>query len=191
MLSLCRYVAHLQDVSGPQGGVTWDDVPTASVRSVGVFQGIGCGVSPEREGEGRRVGPVAVKEKIFEVEHMNSVSMPSTLFVGAGTDEGRFTVRAGRVKLRRPLLGLGLRACGACSEVWDDAEVDIMGILRRASLSWSVKIMVGSGSSDRCRCVVFPLLCCVVWLKETERLIPSSLCASERDALWPGDRVSD
>jgi hypothetical protein len=82
-------------------------------------------VSPKREGEGR-VGPVAVKEKIFEVEHMNSVSMPSTLFVAAGTDAGRFNVRAGRVKLRLPLLGL--RARGACSGVWDDAGVDIMGV---------------------------------------------------------------
>jgi hypothetical protein len=108
-------------------GGTLDDIPTASVRSAGVFQGIGCDVSPEREGEGRRVGPVAVKEKIFELEQTNSVSMPSALFVETGTEAGRFTVRAGRVKLR--LLLLGLSAGGACSRAWDDAGVDIMGVL--------------------------------------------------------------
>jgi hypothetical protein len=103
----------------PSTGGPWDDIPTASVRSVGVFHGVGCDVSP--------AGPVAVKEKIFELEHMNSVSMPSALFVEAGTDAGRFTVRAGSVKLRLPLLGVG--AGGACPQAWDDAGVDIMGVL--------------------------------------------------------------
>ena len=83
-------------------------------------------MSPERAGKGRRVGAVAVKEKIFELVQMNSVSMPSTLFDGAGTDAGRCAVRAGRVKLR--LLLLGLRARGACSGAMDDAGVDIMGV---------------------------------------------------------------
>jgi hypothetical protein len=71
-------------------------------------------------------GPVAVKEKIFELEHMNSVSMPSALFVEAGTEAGRFAVRAGSVKLRLPLLGVG--AGGACPQAWDDAGVDMVGV---------------------------------------------------------------
>jgi hypothetical protein len=86
------------------------------VRSVGVFHGVGCDVSP--------AGPVAVKEKIFELEQMHSVSMPSALFAEAGTDAGRIAVRAGSVKLRLPGVGAG----GACPQAWDDAGVDIMGV---------------------------------------------------------------
>lgn len=85
-------------------GNTWDDVPTASVRSVGVVQGITCDASvlalPDREGDSRLEGTAAVKETIFDVVQRNSVSMPSALFGDAGTDVGR-VVRAGSVKLRR------------------------------------------------------------------------------------------
>ena len=95
-------------------GGTWDDMPTASVRSVGVFHGIGCHVSPWRSGEGRRAEPAVEKDKIVELEHTNSVSMPSALFVEAGTDAVLFAARVGRVKLLRPLTGLlALRADGA------------------------------------------------------------------------------
>ena len=86
---------------------TWDNIPTASVRSVGVFHCIGCDVSPDRAGESRRAGPAVVKETILELEHTKSVSMPSTLFVGAGTDVGLFAF-AGSVKLRLTLVA------GAC-----------------------------------------------------------------------------
>jgi hypothetical protein len=61
-------------------------MPTASVRSVGVFHGIGCHASPCRSGEGRRAATAVVKEKILQLEQTNSVSMPSALCVEAGTD---------------------------------------------------------------------------------------------------------
>lgn len=110
-------------------GDRWDDIPTASVRSVGVFHGIGCDVSPEREGESRRAGPAVVKEKILELEHTNNVSMPSVVFLDAGTDSVLRIARAGSVKLRLELLGL--RADGACSgcACWDEAGIVIMGVL--------------------------------------------------------------
>lgn len=111
-----------------QPGDTWDGIPTASVRSVGVFHGIGCAASPEREGDRRRAGPAVVKEKILELEHTNSVSMPSALFAdGAGTDVVLRAVRAGSVKLRLELLGL--RADGACSGCWDEAGIVIIDFL--------------------------------------------------------------
>lgn len=73
------------------------------------------------------MGPCVVKEKILESEHTNSVSMPSALAVGAGTDEVLFAARAGRVKLRLPLLAW--TAAGACPGCWDEAGTDMMGCL--------------------------------------------------------------
>jgi hypothetical protein len=70
-----------------------------------------------------------VKEKILELEHTNSVSMPSAVFLEAGTDSVLRVARAGSVKLRRELLGL--RADGACSgcACWDGAGIVIVGVL--------------------------------------------------------------
>jgi hypothetical protein len=88
---------------------------------------MGCVASPEREGDSRRAGPAVVKEKILELEHTNSVSMPSALLLDAGTDVVLRAARAGSVKLRLELLGL--RADGACSGCWDEAGIVIMGFL--------------------------------------------------------------
>ena len=86
-------------------------------------------MSPERAGESRRAGPAVVKEKILELAHTNSVSMPSAVFLDAGTDSVLRVARAGSVKLRLELLGL--RADGACSGCgcWDEAGSVIMGAL--------------------------------------------------------------
>lgn len=105
-------------------GHTRDDIPTARVRSVGVFHCIGRDVSPDRPGESLRAGPAVVKETILEFEHTKSVSMPSTLLADAGTDVGRFAF-AGSVKLRLTLVA---GACSGCC--CDEAGVDMMRMLR-------------------------------------------------------------
>jgi hypothetical protein len=69
-----------------------------------------------------------VKEKILELEHTNSVSMPSALCVDAGTELVLFAMRAGSVKLRLPVL---LESAVGASGVFAEAEGDDMaGVLR-------------------------------------------------------------
>lgn len=109
-------------------------MPTASVRSVGVFHAMGCHASAEREGEGRRADAGVVKEKILQSEHTKSVSMPSAQAADAGTEVVLLGARAGRVKLLLllllppPLPGMTVTADGAPSGgCWDDAGRDMAG----------------------------------------------------------------
>ena len=91
-----------------------NDIPTASVRSVGVCHAMWLPLPVVgREGEPRPAGPAVANETILECGHMKSVSMPSALLVDAGAGAGRLAMRAGSVKERRtfPLLS----AAGACS----------------------------------------------------------------------------
>lgn len=80
-----------------------------------------------------------MKEKILELEQTNSVSMPSALFLEAGTELVLFAVRAGTLKLRLVSLKVSAGA-GACSGIFAEAECDDMtGISREhrcARLWW-------------------------------------------------------
>lgn len=71
-----------------------------------------------------------VKEKILESEQTKRVSMPSTLFVDAGTDAVLGAVRVGRVKLLRAATGLlAVRGEGASWRCWGEAGRDMAGQL--------------------------------------------------------------
>ena len=97
---------------------------------MGVFHAIALDGSswrlPERGGDCRREGPVAVKETILDLEQTNSVSMPSALFVDAGAGAGLLALRAGRVKLRRMWVALAAGR-SACSGVFEGAGDDMAG----------------------------------------------------------------
>jgi len=130
------------------------DIPTASVRSVGVFQAMWA--SPEAAG-----APAAVKETILECGQTTSVSMPSALLVEAGAGAGLLRIRAGTVKERRPLCSGG----GACSGVLEGASGDDI-VKAHACISKSgLSCYVSSAEHKRrcgcrtCRAVV--LLCFV------------------------------
>lgn len=126
-----------------QARACWDNIPTARVRSVGVLHAIELeGLSwrrAAREGDSRLVAPVAVKETIFDSEHMKSVSMPSEVLAAAGLGAGLLAARAGSVKLRRVVREL---KAGACSGILEEAGDDMMGL--------HVSIAV-CGSQGRCR----------------------------------------
>ena len=101
--------------------VTWADarhdthnIPTASVRSVGVLQAMWSPPAAE--------GPVAVKETILECGQTTSVSMPSALVVEAELGVGLLLSRAGTVNERRPLFS----ETGACSGVLEGASGEDM-----------------------------------------------------------------
>lgn len=79
----------------------------------------------ERGGDCRPVGPAVVKETILEFEQMNSVSMPSALFVEAGAGAGLLTGREGSVKLRRTWVALDVGR-SACSGIWEEAGDDMV-----------------------------------------------------------------
>lgn len=91
------------------------NIPTASVRSVGVLQAIWASL-PAAD------APVVAKETILECGQTTSVSMPSTLFVEAGAGAGLLLNRAGTVKERRVLFSGG----GACSGVLEGASGEDM-----------------------------------------------------------------
>jgi hypothetical protein len=103
-----------------------DDVPTASVRSVGVRHAMWPSLSVVgREGEPRPAGPAVANETILECGHMKSVSMPSALLVEAGAGTGLLAMRAGSVKERRALPEPS--AAGACSASCEGVE-DMAGV---------------------------------------------------------------
>jgi len=92
-------------------------IPTARVRSVGDFHSVDLVSSLAVE---RADGPAVVKETIFEVEHTNSVSMPSELFADAGCEDDRTAGRAGSVKERRAVVEL---RAGASSRFLDTGNM--------------------------------------------------------------------
>lgn len=106
-------------------------IPTASVRSVGVVHAIERGGLPlargVREGECPLTGPDAVKDTILEAGHVKRVSMPSEVFLDAGVDVDRTVGRAGSVNERLPVV----EACGACSEVLEEAGTDMANASRK------------------------------------------------------------
>jgi hypothetical protein len=114
-LSRGRYATHLQYwVSNGLSPTAPDDVPTASVRSVGVRHAMWPSLPVVgREGEPRPAGPAVANETILECGQMKSVSMPSALLVEAGAGAGLLAMRAGSVKERRALPEPS--AAGACS----------------------------------------------------------------------------
>jgi hypothetical protein len=61
-----------------------------------------------------------VKETIFEVEHTNSVSMPSEVFADAGCEADRTAGRAGSVKECRAVVEL---RAGASSRFLDTGNM--------------------------------------------------------------------
>lgn len=97
------------------------------MRSVGDVHDIERGGLPlaleARAGDSRRAVPDVVKETVLELGHINSVSMPSELFLDAGADPDRNDGLAGRVNERRPVV---VEACGACSGALEDAGTDMM-----------------------------------------------------------------
>lgn len=102
------------------------------MRSVGVVQAIEGGGLPlargVREGECLLAGLDAVKETILEAEHVKRVSMPSEVFLAAGVDVERIAGRAGSVNERLPVV----EACGACSEVLEEAGTDMANYFTEA-----------------------------------------------------------
>jgi hypothetical protein len=92
-------------------------IPTARVRSVGDVHSVDLVSSLAVE---RAVGPAGVKETIFEVEHTNSVSMPSEVFADAGCEADRTAGRAGSVKECRAVVEL---RAGASSRFLDTGNM--------------------------------------------------------------------
>jgi hypothetical protein len=83
-----------------------------------------------------------VKEKILELEHTNSVSMPSALCVEAGTELVLLALRVGSVKLRLPvLLELAVGASGVFAEAEGD---DMAGVSREHCRARAVQRDSGS-----------------------------------------------
>jgi hypothetical protein len=126
-LSHGKYAKHLQCwVSNGVSPTAPDDIPTASVRSVGVRHAMWPSLPMVgREGEPRPAGPAVANETILECGHMKSVSMPSALLVEAGAGAGLLAMRAGSVKERRALPEPS--ATGACSASCEGVE-DMAGV---------------------------------------------------------------
>lgn len=127
------------------------DIPTASVRSVGVLQ-VMWASSPAAE------APAAVKETILECGQTTSVSIPSALLVEAAAGAGLLLNRAGTVNERRPLFSGG----GACSGDLEGASGEDMVSAHACISSPGVLCYVFAAHRRRCSrrtCRTVAILC--------------------------------